>query len=309
MRKIMSILVVLVSVGLLLTGCGSNTPSTSKGGGTSTTPEKPKIVVGSKNFTEQLIAGNMVGAILQDAGYPVELKLRLGGSGLVHEALVKGDINVYVEYTGTGLTTMLKEQPMTDPNAVFDKVKAGYKEKWNLVWLDSWGFNNTYTVTMRKADADKLGIKKISDLKDKAGTMVIGATQEFIPRPDGLNGLQKTYDFKFKEAKGMDSGLMYEALKEGKVDAISAFATDGRTPAFNFVNLVDDKNYFPPYFAAPVVNGDLLKKDPNVATVLNKLAGKLDDLTMAKLNYQVDGDKKDPADVAKQYLKSQGLIK
>ncbi|WP_227764456.1 glycine betaine ABC transporter substrate-binding protein [Zhaonella formicivorans] len=301
------IIVLLLSI-TLLAGCASSGTKTGDTAGDKSAV-KPKVIVGAKNFTEQLILGNMVGLLLQDAGYPVELKLRLGGTGLVHESLVNGDINVYVEYTGTGLTALLKEAPMTDPQAVYDKVKAAYKEKWNLEWLEPWGFNNTYTITMRRADAEKLGIEKISDLKEKATNMVIGATQEFIPRADGLEGLQQKYGFRFKEAKGMDSGLMYQALKEGKVDAISGFATDGRIPAFDFVNLVDDLAYFPPYFAAPVVRGDLLEKDPGIADTLNKLAGKLDDNTMAKLNYQVDGDKKDPAEVAKQFLKEQGFIK
>ncbi len=300
MRRVITIAIMVVIFAVVLTGCSS---------GSSKPAEKPKVVVGSKNFTEQLIVGNMVGILLEDAGYPVELKLRLGGTGLVHESLVNGNIDVYVEYTGTGLMALLKEPPMSDPRAVYDKVKAAYKEKWNLVWLEPWGFNNTYTITMRQEDADKLGIKKISDLKDKAANMVIGATQEFIPRPDGLAGLQEKYGFRFKEAKGMDPGLMYQALKEGKVDAISGFATDGRIPAFNLVNLIDDLNYFPPYFAAPVVRGDLLEKDPAIAVLLNKLAGKLNDTTMAKLNYEVDGNKKDPADVARQFLKDVKLIK
>lgn len=307
MRKIMGIALILIISALALTGCGGK--SATSGEGSNKPVEKPKVVVSSKNFTEQLIVGNMVGQLLEDAGYPVEMKLRLGGTGLLHESMVNGNIGVYVEYTGTGLTALLKEPPMSDPKAVYDKVKAAYKEKWNLVWLEPWGFNNTYTVTMRKEDADKLGITKISDLKDKASGMVIGATQEFIPRPDGLAGLQDKYGFKFKEAKGMEPGLMYQALKEGKVAAISGFATDGRIPAFNLVNLVDDQNYFPPYFAAPIVRGDLLEKDPAIAALLNKLAGKLDDTTIANLNYEVDGNKKDPAEVAKQYLKSNGLIK
>lgn len=284
---------------LLVTGCG---PEGDDGAG------KPKIIVSSKNFTEQLIVGNMVGLLMEDAGYPVDYKLRLGGTGLIHEALVNGEINVYIEYTGTALTVMLKEDPLSDPDEVYERVKEAYQEKWNLVWLEPWGFNNTYTVTMQREVARELGIEKISDLKDKAGDLVIGATQEFIPRPDGLAGLEEAYGFKFKEAKGMDPGLMYQALKEGEVDAISGFATDGRIPALDLINLVDDLGYFPPYYAAPVVRGDLLEKDPGIAEVLNKLAYKIDDTVMAELNYKVDGDKKDPAAVAKKFLQDNGFI-
>ena len=303
MRKILhkSLLLVAIMVLslLLVTGCG---PEGDDGAG------KPKIIVSSKNFTEQLIVGNMVGLLMEDAGYPVDYKLRLGGTGLIHEALVNGEINVYIEYTGTALTVMLKEDPLSDPDEVYERVKEAYQEKWNLVWLEPWGFNNTYTVTMQREVARELGIEKISDLKDKAGDLVIGATQEFIPRPDGLAGLEEAYGFKFKEAKGMDPGLMYQALKEGEVDAISGFATDGRIPALDLINLVDDLGYFPPYYAAPVVRGDLLEKDPGIAEVLNKWAYKIDDTVMAELNYKVDGDKKDPAAVAKKFLQDNGFI-
>lgn len=300
MRKTLLIVAVLMLAALMVVGCGP-----SNGG----EEGKPKIIVGSKNFTEQLVVGNMVGLLLEDAGYPVDYKLRLGGSGLVHEALVNGDVNVYVEYTGTGLTVMLEEDPMSDPDETYARVKEQYKEKWDLNWLEPWGFNNTYTIAIRQDDATDKGIEKISDLKDKASAMLIGATHEFIPRQDGLAGLQKTYGFQFKEAKGMDEGLMYQAVRDGQVDAISAFATDGRIPAFDLVVLIDDLSYFPPYYAAPVVRSDLLEADPEVATVLNKLAGKIDDATMARLNYEVDEEKQDPSAVAKKFLQDIGLIK
>ncbi len=300
MRKGFLLVAILVLCVLLIAGCG---PKSEPGEET-----KPKIIIGSKNFTEQLIVGHMVGLLMEDAGYPVEYQLRLGGSGLVHEALVNGDINVYVEYTGTGLMVMLEEDVISDPDEAYAKVKELYKEKWNLVWLEPWGFNNTYTITMHKDKAQDLGVKKISDLKDKAADLVIGATHEFIPRQDGLAGLQETYGFEFKEAMGMDEGLMYQAVKEGELDVISAFATDGRIPAFELVNLEDDLAYFPPYYAAPVVRGDLLEEDPEVANILNKLAGKIDDATMAQLNYEVDENKKDPSAVAKQFLQENGYI-
>ncbi|HOL15693.1 MAG TPA: glycine betaine ABC transporter substrate-binding protein, partial [Bacillota bacterium] len=198
MRKGFLLVAILVLCVLLIAGCG---PKSEPGEET-----KPKIIIGSKNFTEQLIVGHMVGLLMEDAGYPVEYQLRLGGSGLVHEALVNGDINVYVEYTGTGLMVMLEEDVISDPDEAYAKVKELYKEKWNLVWLEPWGFNNTYTITMHKDKAQELGVKKISDLKDKAADLVIGATHEFIPRQDGLAGLQETYGFEFKEAMGMDEG-------------------------------------------------------------------------------------------------------
>lgn len=299
MRKTFLLALALMLAALMVVGCGPGDDSEEA---------KPEVIVGSKNFTEQLVVGNMVGLLLEDAGYPVDYKLRLGGSGLVHEALVNGDVNVYVEYTGTGLTVMLEEDPISDPDETYAVVKEQYEEKWDLIWLDPWGFNNTYCIAMRKDDAEDKGIENIGDLKDEAANMLIGATHEFIPRQDGLAGLQETYGFEFKEAKGMDEGLMYQAVKDGQVDAISAFATDGRIPAFDLVVLIDDLSYFPPYYAAPVVRSDLLEEDPEVATVLNKLAGKIDNETMARLNFEVDEEKQDPSDVAKNFLKESGLI-
>ncbi len=299
MRKSALLVIILVLGILLVAGCG---PEGSDVDG------KPKIVVGSKNFTEQLVVGYMVGLLMEDAGYPVDYQLRLGGSGLVHEALVNDEINVYVEYTGTGLMVMLEEDPISDPDETYARVKEAYAEKWNLTWLEPWGFNNTYTVAMREDVAADLGLVKISDLKDKAADLTFGATHEFIPRQDGLAGLQEHYGFEFKKAVGMDEGLMYSAVREKEVDAISAFATDGRIPAFELITLEDDLGYFPPYYAAPVVSGDLLEEDPEVATLLNQLAGKIDDATMAELNYKVDEDKLDPSAVAKQFLQDIGLI-
>ena len=311
-RVHVAVLALVLSVLLLAVGCGGGggggSTGTPSGGGESKPAEKPKIVVGAKGFTEQLIVGNIAAALLKDAGYPVELK-DLGGTGVVHQALVSGEVQTYVEYTGTGLLAILKLPVMNDPDQVYEKVKEEYKNKWDLVWLKPWGFNDTYCITIRKEDADKLGIKTISDLKSHASNMVFGTTTEFVNRPDGLPGMEKAYGFKFKSVKSMDAGLMYEAVAQKQVDAISAFSTDGRIPALNLVNLVDDKGFFPPYYAAPVVRGDLLQKAPEVADILNKLAGVIDDNTMANLNMQVDKEKKDAAEVATTFLKSKGLIK
>ena len=268
-----------------------------------------KIVVGSKGFTEQVILGNMVSLLLESNGFKVDRKVGLGGTVICHEALVRGDISVYVEYTGTGLTTILKKAVLKDPEEVYQVVRKDYEDKFKLTWLKPWGFNNTYCIVMRKADAERLKVKKISDLKALAGGLVFGATIEFLARPDGVPGLTKHYDLKFKDQKGMDPGLVYKAIAENQVDVISGFATDGRIPAFNLVVLDDDLKFFPPYFAAPVVRMDLLAKAPKVAEVLNRLAGKISDDAMAALNYTVDGKKQDAEAVAKDFLKSQGLVK
>jgi glycine betaine/choline ABC-type transport system substrate-binding protein len=239
----------------------------------------------------------------------VDRKIGLGGTVICHEALVRGDISVYVEYTGTGLTAILKKAVLKDPEEVYQVVKKDYEDKFKLTWLKPWGFNNTYCIVMRKADADRLKLKKISDLKPLAGNLVFGGTIEFLARPDGVPGLVKHYELKFKDQKGMDPGLVYKAIAENQVDVISGFATDGRIPAFNLVVLEDDMKFFPPYFAAPVVRMDLLAKAPKMAEVLNRLAGKISDDAMAALNYAVYGKKQDAETVAKEFLKGQGLVK
>jgi glycine betaine/choline ABC-type transport system substrate-binding protein len=268
-----------------------------------------KVVVGSKGFTEQVILGNMLSLLLENDGFKVDRKIGLGGTVICHEALVRGDISVYVEYTGTGLVTILKKAVLNNPEEVYQVVKKDYEDKFKLSWLKPWGFNNTYCIVMRKADADRLKVKKISDLKALAGNMILGATIEFVARPDGIPGLVKHYGLKFKDQKGMDPGLVYKAIAENQVDVISGFATDGRIPAFNLVVLEDDMRFFPPYFAAPVVRTELLAKAPKMAEVLNRLAGKISDDTMAILNSAVDVKKQDPEAVAKDFLKGQGLIK
>jgi len=271
--------------------------------------EKPVIIVGSKGFTEQTIVGNMVALLMENNGFKVDRKIGLGGTVICHEAIVRGDINVYVEYTGTGLTAILKKPAVKDPDEAYQIVKKEYEEKFKLTWLKPWGFNNTYCIVMRKADADRLKAKKVSDLKPYAKDLIFGATIEFLARPDGVPGLTKFYDLKFKDQKGMDPGLVYKAIAENQVDVISGFATDGRIPAFNLVVLEDDLKFFPPYYAAPVVRDDLLAKTPQVADILNKLAGKISDTTMATLNYTVDGKKQPAEEVARDFLKSLNLIK
>lgn len=268
-----------------------------------------KIVVGSKGFTEQLILGNMVSLLLENSGFKVERKIGLGGTVICHEAIVRGDINIYVEYTGTGLTAILKRPVTKDPEEVYKIVKKDYEEKFKLTWLKPWGFNNTYCIVMRKDDAERLNVKKVSDLKSLAKDLIFGGTIEFIARPDGIPGLTKHYELKFKDQKGMDPGLVYKAISEKQVDVISGFATDGRIPAFNLVVLEDDLKFFPPYYAAPVVRMDLLSKNPRIADILNQLEGKINDTTMATLNFTVDGKKIDPETVAKDYLRAQGMIK
>jgi len=285
--------------------------------------DKPTVKIGSKDFTEQVLINEMLAQLLEDAGYPVERQLNLGGSTIVHQALVNGDIDTYIEYTGTGLLAILKltlldastptagsaATPMAGVDPVYETVKREYKDQFNLVWLDPLGFNNTYTLALTQEKAQELGVTKISDLVGKANDLTFGGTQEFLTRPDGLPGLTAAYEgLEFGDAKGFDPGLVYQAVDSGDVDVISAFATDGRIPALGLVTLEDDLGFFPPYFAAPVVRQDLLDQDAAVGDVINKLAGKIDDQTMAGLNSQIDVDGMEPEDVARAFLQEQGLI-
>ncbi len=271
--------------------------------------EKPAVSVGSKNFTEQLIAGNMLALLLESKGYRVNRKLGLATTTVVHAALLKGDVDVYLEYTGTGLVTILKQPVIADPQAAYDAVKKLYAERFNLVWAKPWGFNNTYALMMRKADADRLKIKRISDLKPQAKDLVLGSTIEFSSRPDGIPGLTKQYGLTFKDTRVMDPGLVYTAVASKQVDVISGFSTDGRIPRLKLAVLEDDQKFFPPYYAAPVLRADLVQKSPIVLELFNRLAGKISDDTMAKLNLSVDVARRSPEEVAATFLRSQHLIK
>jgi glycine betaine/choline ABC-type transport system substrate-binding protein len=283
---------------------------------------KPTVTVGSKQFTEQLILGELLAQLLEDAGYPVERQIGLAGTDIVHQALVNDEVDTYVEYTGTGLLAILNMSlpagtptagaaatPVAGADAVYDIVKDEYAKQFNVAWLDPLGFNNTYTLALTEERAAELGVETISDLIAVSGDLTFGATQEFLTRPDGLPGLMETYQgLQFADAQGFDPGLVYQAVDSGDVDVISAFATDGRIPALGLVTLEDDLGFFPPYYAAPLVRQELLDEDPAVADVLNSLAGSLDDQTMADLNAQVDVEGEEPEDVARAFLEEQGLI-
>lgn len=272
-------------------------------------PQKPTVVVGSKNYTESILVASMFAELLEANGFPVERKLGLGGTAVIHQALVSGDIHIYPEYTGTALLVLLKMPVGNDPEAVYRTVKDEYLRRWNLVWLKPLGFNDTYALAMRRDRAEAAGIRKISDLRGKAGDLVLGATQEFIVRPDGKPGLEQKYGIKFKDAKGMDPGLVYQAVASRQVDVISVFTTDGRIGVFDLVTLEDDLRYFPPYYLTAVVRKDLLDRAPEVGAILDRLAGRIDEATMIQLNLEVDQNKREARTVGRDYLTRLGLIK
>ena len=294
--------------------------ASSAGGAIAQDDDKPTIVVGSKNFTEQLIVGEMVSLILEDAGFDVEQNLNLGGTAVVHQGLVSGEVDVYVEYTGTGLVAILNQPVPTAvsggsatpaasvPEQAYDIVAEVYPEEFNAVWLDQIGFNNTYAMVVTRETAEAYELETISDLRNHAGDLTLGSEPEFPVREDGLPGLQDTYEFEFGNVVTMDAGLLYSAADSGEVDVITATSTDGRIPALDMVILEDDRQFFPPYYAAPVINQDLLEEYPELEGLLNQLAGTIDDETMAQMNYQVDEEGAQPQDVARTFLEEQGII-
>ncbi len=276
-----------------------------------TSASAQSVVVGGKNFTEQQLMAEMTGQLLQAKGFKVDKRAGLGTAPL-RQAQEAGQVDVYWEYTGTSLITFNKVSDKLDAAATYAKVKELDAAK-GLVWLNPSKANNTYALAMRKADASAKGIRTLSDLaaKVKGGQpLKFGCNAEFYSRPDGLNPLQQAYGFEFgrDNVVRMDTGLVYQALKDSQVDVGLVFATDGRVPAFDFVILTDDKGYFPSYALTPVVRKEALDKNPKLAEILNGLSAKLDDSTMARLNASVDVDKKTVEEVASGFLKMQGLV-
>ena len=269
------------------------------------------IVVGGKNFTEQQIMSQMTAQLLQAKGFKPDVKAGMG-SAVLRQAQESGQIDVYWEYTGTSLITYNKINDRLSPADTYAKVKELDAAK-GLVWLNPSKANNTYSLAMNADDAKKMGIATISDLaaKVKGGAkLTFASNAEFYARPDGLKPLEEKYGFEFarENVKRMDTGLVYQALKEKQVDVGLVFATDGRVPAFNFVVLKDDKGFFPNYALTPVVRKQVLDANPKLADYLNALSAKLDDATMARLNASVDVDKKTVEDVPRTFLKEQGLV-
>lgn len=279
--------------------------------------DKPTVTVGSTHFTEQHLLGEMLIALLEDHGYPAKAEHNLAGSVVIHEARNNGDIDVHSEYTGTALTILEKsvadiQEEGDTPEEISEKVnevvRVDYEENWNAIWLDPFGFNNTYALAMRRADVEEHGLEMISDLVPIADDLVLASSQEFLIREDGMPGIEDLYGFEFGDAMGMDVGLMYSALEQGDVNIIAAYSTDGRIQAMDFVLLEDDLGFFPPYHAIPVVRGQLLEQEPELREVLNSLAGKIDESTMQQLNFRVDDGGEEVTDVARDFLASEGLI-
>jgi glycine betaine/choline ABC-type transport system substrate-binding protein len=263
-----------------------------------------RIVVGSKNFTEQLILGEILAQQLERRlGQTVDRKLNLGGTLLAHQALVAGEIDMYPEYTGTALTAILKLPPAADPARVLGEVREAYQKRWRIEWLAPFGFNNSFAIAVRGDEARRGALQTISDAARYKKDWVMGAGYEFAQRPDGFVGMAKTYGLGIKgQIETMDLGLLYQALEQRQVEMIAPSATDGMLSVLDVKVLQDDRQYFPPYEAAPVVREDTLASHPGMQQALTELAGKLTDQTMQKLNYQLDGKHRPLAEVAREFL-------
>ncbi|TAE58648.1 MAG: ABC transporter permease subunit [Nostocales cyanobacterium] len=266
------------------------------------------ITIGSKNFTEQVILGEILAQQIENhTNLKVDRKFNLGGTFIAHEAVKAGKIAGYVEYTGTAFTAVLKENPITDTQVVYEKTKQAYQEKYNLAVMQPLGFENTFAMIIRFEDAKKWQVKTLSEIAKYSNQMQAGFGYEFLERADGYPGLSKTYGLKFAKIKQMELGLMYQALKEKQVDLVAANSTDGLIPVLNLVMLEDDKKYFPPYQAVPIFNQEILGKYPELVETINQLGGKISTTEMQKMNYQVDNQSQPVEDVVREWLKSKNL--
>jgi osmoprotectant transport system substrate-binding protein len=288
-------LLLCVFVLLFAGGCGS------RGGQT--------IVVGSKNFTEQIVLGELFAQQIEaHSTVRVDRRLNLGGTFICHDGLVSGKIDLYPEYTGTALTAVLKDPLQSDPAEVFRRVQEEYRAQFNVEVMPPLGFNNTFAMVVRGDDADELRLRTISDIAPYAPKWRAGFGYEFMERPDGYRGWMAAYGLHFAGApKILDLGLLYRALAEKQVDLVAGNSTDGVIASLHMVALEDDRHFFPPYEAVPLVRRATLEKHPEVRDALGALAGKISVDEMRLMNYAVDGEHRDPAEVVRGFRKSKGF--
>lgn len=265
--------------------------------------------IGSKNFTEQVILGELYATALEAADIPVERRLNLGGTLIAHQALLSGDIDMYPEYTGTALVAVVNGEIQSDAEAVYDEVRAYYASNFQLEWLEPAGINNGYAILVSDETAQERNLATLSDLAPVAGELTIGAGPEFGDRQDGLPGLRDVYGIEFGEFRQFARlVLRYDALAAGQIDVANGFATDWQIADQDFVPLEDDKGLFPPYFVAPVIRAEALERFPAAQEVLNRVSALLDNDTMQVLNGRVERDHEEAADVAEEFLRENGVL-
>ena len=297
--KKVSFLLGVVLIAVAIVGCGSK-----KSEDTSSSAEKSLIKIGSKDFTENLILSEIYALALEENGYKVERVFNIASS-VVHTTIVSGDIDLYPEYTGTGLLSILKLPLETDPDKVYDTVKKEYEKQFNLVWLDYAKANDGQGIVITTEASDKYNIKTISDLQKNDNKLRFASQGEFDVREDGIPALEAKYgEFNWESSKVYDNGLKYEVLLNGEADVAPAYTTEGRLVDKKFTLLEDDKFVWPPYNIAPVIRKEILDKNPEIAEILNTVNTKIDTETITQLNAKVDVDKKEYEEVAKEFYES-----
>ncbi len=294
-KKIMIMIAALLVMTLALSGCGG---------------DKKSVVIGSKDFSESIILGEMFAQLIENnTDIEVVRKLNMGGTFVCFEAIKNGDIDIYPEYTGTGLTAQLKMDVITDSEEAYRVVAEEFNKQFNIKWLSPLGLNNTYTLAVTQEVVEEYGVETFSDLAAVSEDLIFGAEHEFFNRQDGFEGLVDAYGMEFAgEPKKMQVALKYQAIGNGDMDVTDAFATDGQIIQYNLKILEDDKGFFPPYYVAPIVKNETLEQFPELEGVLDMLAGLVDDATMTELNYRVDVEGESVETVATDFLTNAGLV-
>lgn len=272
--------------------------------------DEKKVVIASKPMTEQLIIVEMLTKLIEEkTDIQVEQKMSIGGgTSNIHPAMEKGDIDLYPEYTGTGWLFILKETLIKDPEELYEAVKKGYDETYNITWLDLYGFNNTFGLAIKETLADAHDIETYTDLAKVSDKLSFAAEYDFFEREDGYPGLVSAYGFQFKTISEIDIGLKYQAIGEDEVDVINVFSTDGRLKEIGLVVLEDDQYFFPNYAATTIVRQEILEKYPELEEVLNTLGGQINNEEMIQMNYLVEIEKQEPKQVAVDFLEKKGLL-
>ena len=294
-KKITSVLLVMTLTAVsFLTGCSSDNT----------------VIVGSKDFSENIVVGEMFAQLIEaKTDLKVDRKLNMGGTFVCFEALKNGDVDVYPEYTGTALTAQLNMDVINDPDEAYRVVSDEFDKQFDIKWLEPMGFNNTYALAITDEAYQKYGVETCSDLAEVSNELVFGSDHEFFNRQDGFDAVTEAYGLEFKgEPTKMDISLKYQAIGEGDIDLTNVFMTDGPIRQYNLKVLEDDKSFFPPYYASPIIRNDTLEKHPELEDILNSLAGKIDDEKMIEVNYKVDVEGQAVEDAAREFLETNGLL-
>lgn len=293
MRKKLGISMIVLLIATMLSGC--------------IFIEKDSLTLGSRNNTESIILSHVMGQLIEEkTDITVIYKENLGGSNVVWNAMLNGLIDVIPDYTGTIVVNYYHEDPGTAEETL--ELTKRLVDEDGIIAFNTFGFNNTYTLALDEAKADELDVKTFSDFAKVSEDFTLGAVFEFIDRPDGLPGFQKEYGLKFKDVKGMDHGIMYRSIGAKEVDVINSYTTDGQLQDYDLRVLEDDKSYFPPYHALPLVRKEALQEYPEIEEVLRQLEGKIDEEAMQKMNAKVDNEGMMVEIVAEEFLIESGLI-